>query len=217
MWQLFVLIEIEIVTLAFLGSLNFRVVRILMLPFFGVASDWRQRLGTSMALDAVEELSDGGASQQESKEESAASKAKSKAKAKSRPKAKGSKVEGKAKAAAKGKAAAAKGKAAASPKTKTEEKRKGHGAESGTKAKEKEKEEQESGPETTEVSKKKPAASTKTLKRPSASPAEAVAIKATKYLYHAEKKWGVKCNGREYATAGIPIFHQPPLSSQYLV
>jgi len=188
-----------------------------MLPFFGVASDWRQRLGTSMALDAVEELSDGEASQQESKEESAASKAKSKAKVKSKPKAKGkSKVEGKGKAAAKEKAAAAKGKAAASPKTKTEEKRKGHGAESGTKAKEKEKEKQESGPET-EVGKKKPAAAPKSLKRPSASPAEAVAIKATKYLYHAEKKWGVKCNGKEYATAGIPIFHQPPLSYQYLV
>ena len=43
-------------------------------------------------------------------------------------------------------------------------------------------------------------ASSKLAKKP------AMAIKASKYMYHKEKKWGLKCNGVEYATVQSLVF-----------
>lgn len=60
---------------------------------------------------------------------------------------------------------------------------------------------------------KKPAAKTSPKKRPAtqsnADPPASKVRKATKYLYHAEGKWGIKLDGRELGTAAPPkLFNQ---------
>ena len=190
-----------------------------MRPIFRSAASWRQRVGPAMALDAIEELSD-----EAPVGEAAGSKDKGKLTPKATEKAKkekeartpGSKDEGKLTPKAKEKASKkeekvrteakskAKGKAKAAPKEK---------ANKATKAKKAEveqtKEEEEASEE--QVS-KKPAAKTVPKKRPAAQsdvPPASKVRKATKYLYHAEGKWGIKLDGRELGTAAPPkLFNQ---------
>ena len=182
-----------------------------MRPIFRSAASWRQRLGPAMALDAIEELSDAGSEgntprpkDSSGAKEKDAKDGKAKTKPKPKPKEQSEKSKGekasssKAKSKAKATAMKAKGKGKDRKKTKATE---------SEDAKEEEVEEIEP-----EQVLKKPASKNAPKKRPStqstqhAPPASKVR-KATKYMYHAEKKWGIKLDGKELGTARPPTLY----------
>ena len=171
-----------------------------MLPFsFAPAAAWRSRLGT-MALGAVDALSDDdtnqpGTSKPESKTEAKA-KAKAKQSAKKTEEKKGSP---KAKAKTKG---LAKSKAKASEKTEKVESSVPVAAD-----------EQEPPQASGSGAKKKPAAKA-VLKRPAARSDDAAEKpkKAYKYQYK-DKKWGIKYDGHELCTVGSPNLEHGNLRS----